>query len=39
MKLEQEIDDRGNKLFFDENGNITTTDTGMPVYKNVPIIV
>lgn len=39
MKLEQEIDDRGNKLFFDENGNITITDTGMPVYKNVPIIV
>jgi hypothetical protein len=36
---EQELDDKGNKLFFDEHGNITTTDTGMPVYKNVPLIV
>ena len=39
LKLEQEIDDKGNKLFFDEHGNITNEDTGMPVYKNVPIIV
>ena len=36
---EQEMDDKGNKLFFDEHGNITTTDTGMPVYKNIPLIV
>ena len=32
LKLEQEIDDKGNKLFFDEHGNITNEDTGMPVY-------
>lgn len=39
MKLEQELDEQGNKLFFDEYGNITTDDTGMPVLKNVPIII
>lgn len=39
LKLEQELDEQGNKQFFDEHGNITTEDTGMPVYKNVPIIV
>lgn len=39
MKLEQELDEQGNKLFFDEYGNITTEDTGMPVYKNIPIII
>ncbi len=39
MKEEQELDEQGNKLFFDEYGNITNEDTGMPVTKNVPIIV
>lgn len=36
---EQEIDENGNLLFFDEYGNITTENTGMPVYKFVPPIV
>lgn len=39
LKLEQEIDDKGNKLFFDDHGNITYEDTGMPVWKNIPIII
>ena len=39
MTEEQEVDEQGRKLFFDENGNITNDDTGMPVTKNVPVIV
>lgn len=39
LKMEQQLDENGNKLFFDEYGNQVTEDTGMPVYKNVPLIV
>ena len=39
LYTEQEIDEQGRKLFFDEYGNITTEDTGMPVLKHVPLIV
>lgn len=39
VKKEQEVDSKGNKLFLDDNGNITTEDTGMPCYKTVPVII
>lgn len=39
LKEVQEIDDQGRPLFFDENGGITTEDTGLIVYKYVPVIV
>lgn len=41
LKLEQETDYNGNPMFFtgDQSGNTTTVDTGMPVYKYVPIMV
>ena len=32
-------DENGNKLYFDENGNITTTITDKPVLTDVPVIV
>lgn len=32
-------DESGNLLFLDENGNITTEDTGMPLTKNIPVII
>lgn len=35
---EQEIDEQGRQLFFNEDGEIVYEDTGMPVYKNVPMI-
>lgn len=35
---EQEIDEQGRLLFFTEEGEVTTEDTGMPVLKNVPMI-
>lgn len=35
---EQEIDEQGRALFFTEEGEVTTEDTGMPVLKNVPMI-
>lgn len=35
----QETDEQGRLLFYDENGGITTEDTGLKVTKNVPIIV
>ena len=38
-KLQQETDYNGNLLFFAENGDITTEDTGVPVMKGVPIMV
>lgn len=38
-KLKQEEDYNGNKLFFKEDGTITTEDTGIPVMKGVPIMV
>lgn len=39
LKQEQEVDDQGNKLFFTKDFQITTEDTGMPVLKNVPIMI
>ena len=36
LKRKQEVDEQGNKLFFDEDGNITTEDTGMIAWDNVP---
>ena len=39
LKQEQEVDDQGRKLFFTEDFQITTDDTGIPVMKNIPIIV
>ena len=38
-RLKQEIDYNGQPLFFEEDGTITTTDTGIPVMKDVPIMV
>lgn len=38
-KLQQEVDYNGQPLFFEEDGTITTTDTGVPVMKDVPIMV
>ena len=38
-KLQQEIDYNGKPLFFKEDGTITDEDTGVPVMKNVPIMV
>lgn len=35
----QETDDQGNKLFFDENGGVTTEDTGRPILKNEPMLI
>lgn len=35
----QETDEQGRLLFYDENGGITTENTGLKVTKNVPIIV
>jgi len=37
--MEQQTDEAGNPLFLDENGGVTTVDTGMPLYHNVPTIV
>ncbi|MCD8207239.1 MAG: hypothetical protein LUD72_04795, partial [Bacteroidales bacterium] len=39
LNLEQETDYNGNKLYFEQNGNITTEDTGVPVLKYVPVMV
>ena len=39
LKQEQEVDDKGNKLFFTKDFQITREDTGMPVLKHIPIIV
>ena len=38
-KLEQEYDYNGNPLFFNEDGTVTTEDTGVPVMHGVPIMV
>lgn len=39
LKRQQEVDEQGNKLFFDKDGNITTEDTGDIVWDNVPCSV
>lgn len=39
LRQEQEVDDQGNKLFFTKDFQITATDTGMPVLKNIPIMI
>lgn len=41
LRLEQETDYNGNLLYFtsDGSGNVTTENTGLPVYKYVPIMV
>lgn len=36
LKRVQEVDDQGNKLFWDKDGNITTENTGDIVWDNVP---
>ena len=38
-RLKQEIDYNSQPLFFEEDGTVTTTDTGIPVMKDVPIMV
>ena len=38
-KLEQEYDYNGNPLFFTEDGQLTTTNTGIPVMHGVPVMV
>lgn len=38
-KLEQEYDYNGNPLFFTEDGQLTNTDTGIPVMHGVPVMV
>ena len=38
QKVQRE-DANGNKLWLDENGNITTTDTGVPFLTDIPLIV
>lgn len=38
-KLEQQRNDQGELLFFDENGGLTTKDTGIPYIKGTPMIV
>lgn len=35
----QKEDENGNKLWIDDNGNITTEDTGVPYLTNIPLIV
>lgn len=37
--IEQETNEKGELLFFTEDGQITTEDTGIPVYRNVPVVV
>ena len=39
LKSEQATDEQGQKLFFTDDFQITTEDTGMPVYENIPIPV
>ena len=39
LRQEQEVDDQGNKLYFTDDFQITTEDTGKPVLKYVPIPV
>lgn len=39
LRQEQEVDEQGNKLFFTKDFQITTDDTGMPVLKNIPIMI
>lgn len=39
LKGEQETNDQGEKLYFTDDFQITTEDTGKPVMKNVPIII
>lgn len=38
-KLEQQRNENGELLFFDEDGGLTTEDTGVPYVKGVPMIV
>jgi hypothetical protein len=38
MQMEQEIDESGKPLFWTLDGRMVTTNTGMPVYKNIPAI-
>ena len=35
----QKEDTNGNKLWIDEDGNITTEDTGVPYLTDIPLIV
>lgn len=39
LRSVQEVDDQGRLLYFDEHGGITTENTGVPVTKDIPIIV
>jgi hypothetical protein len=39
MVSEQETDEAGNLLYWQEDGSIDTTVTDMPVYHNVPTLV
>lgn len=38
-KMEQQRNENGELLFFDEHGGLTTEDTGVPYVKGVPMIV
>lgn len=35
----QELDNQGRPLFYDQDGGVTTENTGMKVTKNVPIVI
>lgn len=35
----QKEDENGNKLWFDDNGNITTENTGVPYLEDIPLVV
>lgn len=35
----QKEDENGNKLWIDDNGNITTEDTGVPYLTDIPLVV
>lgn len=39
MRTEQDTDENGKLLWLDENGQITTENTGIPCLKYVPVIV
>jgi hypothetical protein len=38
LETRQAKSEAGSLLFFDKDGNITETDTGIPVLENVPVI-
>lgn len=39
LELQQEKDEQGNLLYYDNDGNITTEQTDLPVYEKVPVQV